>query len=86
VFDEVDEDAPLRAAMNAQQEFIVEAILAHDGTYRDRKNLTFLVRWQGFPGQDSWEPYKNLLGTAKLDEYCYTHQLRALLPKGYVPP
>jgi hypothetical protein len=37
VFDETDADVPLRAAMNAQQEFIVEALLAHDGTYRDRK-------------------------------------------------
>jgi hypothetical protein len=81
-----DADAPLRAAMDANQEFIVEAILGHNGSYRDRKNLQFLVRWHGFPGQDSWEPYQNLLGTTKLDEYCYTHKLRALLAKGYVPP
>jgi transposase InsO family protein len=86
IFDDEDAEAPLRAAMAAQQEFIVEAILDHEGTYRDRKNMTFLVRWKGFPGQDSWEPYKNLLGTAQLDYYCYTHQLRSLLPKGYTPP
>ncbi|MBT6795814.1 hypothetical protein HOA97_02635 [bacterium] len=31
--------------------------------------MTFLVKWTGFEGEDSWEPWSNLRDTDKLHEY-----------------
>lgn len=70
--------------MRAASEFAIDEIIAHQGTYRDRDNLEYLVSWTGYPGEDTWEKYKTLLGTTKLDAYNASHKMRALLPKNYV--
>ena len=86
LFDSDEPDSPLEAAMHAESEFAIEDILAHTGKARQRKKMQFLVKWRGYPGQDSWEPYKSLLGTEKLDAYAYNNKLKALLPRNYKPP
>ena len=51
-------------------EWNVEAILRHrkrkDGRYE------FLTKWEGYPGQDTWEPLENFISqyNQKWHEYC----------------
>lgn len=60
--------------IEGEQEFEVEAILAHRGTASRRQ---YLVKWLGYPTSDnSWEPPSNLSNSKEiLDEYKATHGL-----------
>ena len=70
----VDRDDLLRIAGLDHHEFIVEAIIDHRGDGRNKKDLEFLVRWQGFePGDDTWESYTTLKDVAALDIYSCAH-------------
>jgi hypothetical protein len=77
---------PLNVAVKDTEEFVVEAILAHqkqpDGTLR------WLVRWDGYsPEHDTWEPYSHLKDVDKFQEYCRnTKGLSAFLPRRETRP
>ena len=55
------------------KEYLVDKILDHNPKILTRKtpkrDMTFLVKWTGFEGEDSWEPWSNLRDTDKLHEY-----------------
>jgi transposase InsO family protein len=81
---EVDErrEDPYEIAMRDHQEFIVEEILDHQGTARDRYNLKFLVRWAGYE-DPTWEPYSQIREVAALHEYLNIHRMRTLIPSRF---
>ena len=76
---------PFEVAMRDSQEFLVEEILAHRGTFNDKRNLTFKVRWTGYgPEDDTWEPWKNLRLNEKLHNYLRSKKLEQHIPKNIV--
>ena len=66
-------DDMLKLARFDDHEYVVNAILGHRGT--NKKNMLFHVRWEGYgEDQDSEEPYDNLEGCDKLEDYVKLHR------------
>jgi transposase InsO family protein len=71
----------LEVACQDNDSHIVESILGHDGTARDRINLRFLVHWAGYSSEhDSWEPYSALRHNESLHTYLREHKMKTLIP------
>ena len=78
---------PTKVALQAQQEFLPERILAIDGKKDTRRTKRYLktdlivhVQWQGYSKDwNSWEPYLELKHTAAFKTYCQKHNLAYLL-------
>jgi transposase InsO family protein len=69
-FDSTRSD-PVAVAAVDDDEFEVESIIAHRG--RTARNLTFKVRWLGYPpSQDSWLRLRDVKDLAALDTYLST--------------
>ena len=60
--------------VEGQEEFEVEAILAHRGQGARRR---YLIKWKGYPTSDNtWEPERNLTHAQEtLENYKRRHQL-----------
>lgn len=81
IFDNERTD-PKEVAMHEQEEFLIEAIIAHRGDRTRRKTMEFKVRWAGYDSShDSWEPYSNLRDTDQLLDYLKANNLKALINK-----
>ena len=79
-FDPVYTD-PVKVAVKEQEEYFIEAILAHRGNHNRKSTLEFLVRWLGFDeSHDTWEPWKNLRTTSQLHTYLKAKGLSQLIP------
>lgn len=73
---------PAEVARHDTQEFIVEQILQHKGSFDHKKNLVFKVRWQGYtPENDTWEPWAHLRDNVQLHEYLRQNNLAKHIPK-----
>ena len=65
---------PLALAAIDRDELEVESIVGHTGSPKERKSMTFRVRWRGFqPEDDTWEPWSQVYNLQALDEYIATH-------------
>jgi hypothetical protein len=85
-YDVTDFEAPWRAATNARGEYYIEKILDHVGDRKHKTQMTFLVKWAGFPDEyNSWEPWGNLRDTEQLEIYLAKHKMRSLLSKQREP-
>ena len=72
---------PRKVSLKDQEEFQIEAILAHRGNLNRKSTLEFLVRWDGYDElSDSWEPWGNLRSTVQLHKYLKDKGLSRLLP------
>ena len=72
---------PKTIAMDDEQEFLIESVIAHRGDRTRRKTLEFLVKWHGYADDaNSWEPYCNLRDTDQLLVYLRQNQLKSLIP------
>jgi hypothetical protein len=61
-------------AATDQDEFIVEAILAHRGNAKKKSSLEFLIKWQGYEDEfNTWEPYSLVKDLQLLDQYAQQH-------------
>jgi hypothetical protein len=75
---------PADIALHDNMQYIVGRIIRHQGTMRERLNLRFLVKWEGYGDEhNSWEPYSELRHNVVLHEYLNTHRMRALIPPQY---
>ena len=75
---------PNDIALHDTQAYIVESIVNHEGTVRERNNLRFLVKWEGYDaGQNTWEPYHELRHNEHLHAYLREHRMRTLFPSQY---
>jgi hypothetical protein len=68
--------SPKETAAKDFEEFFVEKIISHrlisDQSNKHTTNsYMFLVKWLGYPNQDSWEPYSFLRKTSQLHEYIF---------------
>ena len=69
---------PLDAAIHDRQEFYVESILKHKGSWSKKKELTFLVKWKGYDhGHNTWESWAEL----RENEYLHTYLIMQGVPK-----
>jgi hypothetical protein len=50
---------------------------------RNRKDMTFLVRWKWYTGSkdDTWESYDNVRQTQAFVDYCTEQKMRSLVSK-----
>jgi len=70
--DDTPESDLVKLARFDKKEYVVDKILNHRGT--NKKNIEFLVRWEGYSSEDdSYEPFKNVDGCDKLDDYLQSH-------------
>ena len=65
---------PPSEEVEGQEEFEVEAILAHREQGAQRR---YLIKWKGYPTSDNtWEPERNLIHAQEtLENYKRQHQL-----------
>lgn len=78
---------PKEVAVQNNQEFYIEKILAHRGNPKKRTTMEFQVRWLGYSSDhDSWEPYSNLRDTDQLIDYLKTHRLKSLIQHKHKQP
>ena len=71
---------PREIANRDKEIFDVERIVSHNGTVKNRKELTFRVAWKGYPGEDTDEPYSSLRSNTKLHEYLRAKKMTSLIP------
>jgi hypothetical protein len=77
-----DRTNPQEVAAHDEDEFIVEAILSHEGDFKKKSTLWFTVRWLGYgPEFDSREPWKNVMHVDKLHDYLRSQGQAKLIPK-----
>jgi len=70
--DNTPEEDLIRLARFDNKEYIVDKVLDHRGTKRSQ--LRFLIRWEGYnESHDTWEPFRNLDGCDKLEDYLEKH-------------
>jgi transposase InsO family protein len=79
---------PKEIARHAIGEFFVDSFLDIKGNKHPKTNrffktdLFFKVRWEGYDeSYDTWEPYKELKLTEKFHTYCFSNNLKYLIPK-----
>jgi DNA (cytosine-5)-methyltransferase 1 len=73
---------PQEVASHDEEEFLVEAILEHRGSFSKKSTLEFKVRWSGFgPDDDTWEPWSAVRNVDKLHEYLRSISQERLIPK-----
>ena len=69
------------ASLLDSEEYIVESITAHRGSWKSLTSLEFLVHWLGYPTEDdTWEPYRNLRHLDALHEYLRKNNKENLIP------
>ena len=56
-------------------EFYVDKIVRHSGNGNNPKKWSYLVRWLGYEGDDSWLPYSAVKDLEALDEYARVNAL-----------
>ena len=72
---------PYDIAMHDSQEYVVERIVSHVGTMRDRYNLRFEVKWLGYEeSENTFEPYHELRHNEHLHTYLNANKMRSLIP------
>ena len=72
---------PLDAAIHDREEFYVDSIIKHRGSWNKRKELEFLVQWKGYdPSHNSWEPWSELRDNAILHTYLVMQGAEKLIP------
>ena len=63
-------DSDLSVAAMDNEPFLVDAVLAHRGSWRTRTKMEFKIRWLGYPpSEDSWESYSHVKSLAALAKY-----------------
>jgi hypothetical protein len=80
-----DHTSPLDIARRDNEEFFVEEILEHRGDFKQKRNLTFKVRWLGYgPEADTWEPWSGLRDVLALHRYLHRIKMDKFIPKEHV--
>jgi hypothetical protein len=79
---------PMEIAAKDLKEYVVEEVLDHEPKFqasRNRKHLSFLIKWQGYGEKDnSWVQWKNLTNNSVCHAYCLkTYGLKSLVRKEY---
>lgn len=81
---DADTHNPVEVAQHNSQEFVIEAILEHQGSRERRGTMSFKVRWFGYgPEDDTWEPYAHLRDTEQLHTYLRANRMTSLIPKKF---
>ena len=73
---------PLNVAVRDTDEFVVEAIVAHQlSRTKDVSKSLWQVRWKDYtPDDDTWEPYTNVKDVEAFHNYCRDQGLFEYLP------
>ena len=67
-----------------RDEYIVDAIMAHRGNWKQLTSMQFLVHWHGYDSAtDSWEPWRVLRSVAALHAYLRANNLAQYIPSKF---
>lgn len=68
------------AVKNAGQ-FVIDRIVAHQGSKKRKTAMKFKVKWLGYPDpkHDTWEPYGNVRITQAFLDYCNNNKLKSIV-------
>ena len=70
-----------RISILDKDEYVVDSILDHRGTFTKLSTVFFLVHWHGYDStSDSWEPWKSLRNVAALHAYLRSKNLTKHIP------
>ena len=73
---------PAEVARHDTNEYLVEKILAHRGSFDAKRSLVFKVRWLGYgPEYDTWEPWSSLRNNTALHDYLREKNLARHIPR-----
>ena len=73
---------PLDVAMLASNLSKIEKVIRSKGNKKDKTNMQFLVRWQGFDSKhDTWLTWPELRDNPLLHQYLISHNLSQLIPQ-----
>jgi Chromo (CHRromatin Organisation MOdifier) domain len=65
-------------------EFAIDLIMSHRGTFQNKRKLEFKTQWVGYDSSyNTWEPWKNLKDTEKLHDYLKSINLTKEIPSAY---
>jgi transposase InsO family protein len=80
-----NQTSPLDIARRDFEEFFVEEVLEHRGDFKQKRQLTFKVRWLGYgPEADTWEPWSGLKDVLALHRYLHKIKMDKYIPKEHV--
>ena len=78
---------PREVAAKDLQEFVIDSIRDHQGSFTNKSDLTFTVHWAGYDTEDdTYEPWSNLKDTDQLHAYLTDNKLEQHIPKQHKMP
>jgi hypothetical protein len=73
---------PQEIATKDKEVYLVEAITDHQGTRARPAQMTFLVKWIGYP-EPTWQPWSDVRDNFVLHNYLRDNNLKSLVPKKF---
>jgi hypothetical protein len=74
-----------RIGLLDREEYIVDSILTHRGSFSRLRSLEFLVRWKGYDASsDSWEPWSELRNVEPLHDYLRSAGREQHIPRQFL--
>ena len=73
---------PQEIATKDKEVYLVEAITEHKGARSRPAQMTFLVKWIGFP-EPTWQPWEDVRDNIVLHNYLRNNNLTSLIPKRF---
>lgn len=74
-----------RVGLLDREEYIVDSIITHRGSFSRLRHLEFLVRWHGCTSSsDSWEPWSELRNVQPLHDYLRLHGHERHIPRKFL--
>jgi hypothetical protein len=74
-----------RIGLLDREEYIVDSILTHRGSFSRLRSLEFLVRWKGYDASsDSWEPWSELRNVEPLHDYLRSTSNEQQIPRRFL--
>ena len=78
---------PREVAAKDLQEFVIDSIRDHQGSFTNKSDLTFTVHWAGYDTEDDTdEPWSNLKDTDQLHAYLTDNKLEQHIPRQHKMP
>ena len=73
---------PVDVANRDDCSFTVQKVITHQGNFKRKNSLEFLVQWEGYSeSENSWVPWKELRLNQFLHEYLRGINMQKLIPK-----
>ncbi len=78
-------DTDVRQIVNQQLNYFdIEAIVDHKGNIKNRNDMKFLIKWEGYEdSENTWESYQNLYNNKIFHAYLEKNRMKSIIPAKY---